>query len=205
MRKRMSIIFSVIVWFAVIAQFILMLQNRVADIPETVIRFFSFFTILTNTLVACYFTSVSFDFSSANKPGVLTAITAYIFMVGIVYQIALRHLWQPAGMQLIVDELLHSMIPLLVIFYWYLYENKKAIRYGQIKSWLIYPLLYLGFTLIRGEFSGFYPYPFIDVSKIGWKQALMNGGCLALIFVVVGCLFILIGKKTKTKKKQQAF
>lgn len=32
-------------WFAVIAQFFLAIANRTASVPETVIRFFSFFTI----------------------------------------------------------------------------------------------------------------------------------------------------------------
>ncbi len=195
MRKKLAIFFAVIMWFSVIAQFIIMLQNRVADVPETIIRFFSFFTVLTNTLVAIYFTAVIVDVSFTSKPGVLTAITAYIFMVGIVYQFVLRHLWQPTGMQLVVDELLHTLNPVLVIIYWYLYEDKAAVNYGLVKWWLIYPLCYLSYALIRGELSGFYPYPFINVSKIGLQQALINSAGLALIFFVVGCLFILIGKK----------
>jgi hypothetical protein len=195
MRKILSIIFSVVVWFAVVAQFILMLQNREVDVPEVLIRFFSYFTILTNALVAFYFTAVSFDVSFTNKPGILTAITTYIFMVGIVYQVALRHLWQPTGMQFVVDELLHTVNPLLVIIYWYLYEKKRAARYGQVKLWLIYPLGYLAFVLIGGSFSGFYPYPFINVSKIGLTQACVNSVILTLIFIIVGCLFILVGKK----------
>jgi hypothetical protein len=130
MRKKLSIIFSVLVWVAVVAQFILMLQNRATDVPETVIRFFSYFTILTNILVAFYFTAVIFDISFTHKSGLLTAVTTYIFMVGIIYQILLRHLQQFTGLQLVVDELMHSVIPLLVIIYWYLYERKSAARYG---------------------------------------------------------------------------
>ncbi|MFZ5976285.1 MULTISPECIES: Pr6Pr family membrane protein [unclassified Hydrotalea] len=34
-------------------------------------------------------------------------------------------------------------------------------------GWLIYPLLYLVYILIRGSFSGFYPYPFVNVLQIG--------------------------------------
>ena len=107
------------------------------------------------------------------------------------------HLWHPAGMQLVVDELLHTLNPLLVIVYWWLYEKKTAVRYGQIILWLIYPLAYLAYVLIRGGLSGFYPYPFIDVSKIGLKQAFVNSGVITLIFIIVGSAFILIGKKTE--------
>ena len=177
-----------------------MVQNRTAGIPETIIRFFSFFTILTNTLAAIYFTAVRFDVTSAKKAGVLTAVTAYIFMVGVVYQIVLRHQWQPVGVQRVVDELLHTISPLLVIIYWYLYEQKSAVKYGRIKIWLIYPVGYLACVLIRGSLSDFYPYPFINVLHIGLIKALINSALLALIFVMVAGLFIFIGKKIEGKK-----
>jgi hypothetical protein len=202
MRKILSVIFAVVVWFAVIVQLILMLQNRTTGIPETIIRFFSFFTILTNTLAALYFTAMSFDVTAAKKPGVLTAITAYIFMVGAVYQIVLRHQWQPAGMQLVVDELLHTIIPLLVIIYWYLYEHKSAVKYVRIKLWLIYPIGYLACVLVRGSVSDFYPYPFINVVHIGLTKALINSVILALIFVIIAGIFIFAGKKIMGKKQQ---
>jgi hypothetical protein len=195
MRQRLSVVFAIIVWFSVIAQFILMLQNRVTDIPETIIRFFSYFTILTNTFVALYFTAICFNVSITNRPGLLTSITSYIFIVGIVYQIVLRHLWQPTGLQLIVDELLHTINPVLVIIFWYLYEKKSGLRYGQIKIWLIFPLTYMACALIRGKISGFYPYPFINISAIGTTQALINSAGLTLIFVIIASLFILIGRK----------
>jgi len=47
---------AVITWLAVLLQFYLTIENRIASIPETIIRFFSFFTILTNTLIAICFT-----------------------------------------------------------------------------------------------------------------------------------------------------
>ena len=56
LQRNLSILFAIIVWFAVLAQFYLIIENRVAPVTETIIRFFSFFTILTNILVAVYFT-----------------------------------------------------------------------------------------------------------------------------------------------------
>ena len=42
----------VIGWFALLAQLYLIIQNRVVSVGETIIRYFSFFTILTNLIVA---------------------------------------------------------------------------------------------------------------------------------------------------------
>ena len=90
MKRSISILFAAIGWFAVIAQYILMIENRVAPVIETTVRFFSFFTILTNTLVVVYFSYVAVTRKIAflgwfDKPGSLTAITVYITIVGLVY------------------------------------------------------------------------------------------------------------------------
>lgn len=195
MKKSLSLLFALITWFAVITQYILMMENRVTSVTESTIRFFSFFTILTNTLVAIYFTASLFRAKFTQKPGTLTAVTIYITIVGLVYQIALRHIWDPEGMQLVVDELLHTIIPLLVILFWYFYEtSSKSIKYSRIFSWALYPAIYFGYILLRGHFSGFYPYPFIDVIKIGYAKTLTNASVLILVFGAVSALFIFLGR-----------
>lgn len=202
MKKKLSIIFATIVWFAVLAQYYLMIENRVASISETTIRFFSFFTILTNSLVAIYFTLVLFKpknkfVAIIHKPGTLTAITVYITIVGLVYQVILRHLWHPTGLQMIIDELLHTLIPIMVVVYWYLYENKSSVTFNQIPKWLIYPVIYLAFILIRGKFSNFYPYPFVDLGNLGLSKVLINSALLMALFSGLSAIFIRVGRGTK--------
>ena len=194
LQRNLSILFAIIVWFAVLAQFYLIIENRVAPVTETIIRFFSFFTILTNILVAVYFTIKALGRDQLDKAGLLTAITVYITLVGLVYQVLLRHIWQPTGLQMVVDELLHSVNPLLVISYWYLFEKKFFVHYKEVFKWMIYPVVYLVYILTRGSFSGFYPYPFINVSEIGISQTLLNGLFLLLFFYAVSVLFIFIGR-----------
>ena len=200
MQKTSAIFLAIIAWFAVIAQFVLMMQNRSTAIPETIVRFFGFFTILTNILVALFFTGRDLGTAVTYELGSLTAITVYIFIVGIVYQVLLRHLWQPAGLQFVVDELLHSVIPLLTLLFLYRCENKSALRYNQVQRWLIYPMAYLIFILVRGYFSGFYPYPFVDVTQIGLSKTLLNSGLLFMTFIGISCLLIAIGKRVAGKK-----
>lgn len=199
MKNNLSILFATIAWFSVLTQYYLMIENRVTPALETTIRFFSFFTILTNLLVAIYFTLSLIKkenrvLSIINKPGTLTAVTVYITIVGLVYQILLRHVWDPKGMQRVIDELLHSAIPILVTIFWYLYEEKKSIAYKQILKWLIYPLIYLLFILIRGEFSNFYPYPFVNITNLGLKQVLINSAGLLVFFSCLSAGYIKLGK-----------
>ncbi len=182
-----------ITWFAVIAQFVIMIQNRVESVPETIIRFFSFFTILTNTLVAVYFTLQLFS-KKEPKSGGLTAVTLYITIVGLVYQIVLRPIWNPEGMQMFVDELLHSIVPVCVLIYWMLFENKRTVKWNQIPKWLIYPLIYLVFILIRGNLSNFYPYPFVNVYELGMSTVLLNSVILMVVFIVIATILLGLGK-----------
>ena len=201
-EKNTATLFAIIFWCSIIAQFYLIIVNRTASITETVIRFFSFFTILTNTLAAIYFTVRATEKKAFNRPGTLTAITVYITIVGLVYQVLLRHIWEPTGLQKVVDELLHTINPLLVILYWWLFEIKQQIKYRQVFSWLIYPLVYLVFILLRGSFSGFYPYPFINVQEIGFAQTLTNAALLLAFFFAVSCLFIFAGRLSSKKYQE---
>ena len=183
-----------------------MIDNRIASVPETTIRFFSFFTILTNLIVAIYFTVLELKKPTSllvrlEKPGVLSAVTLYITIVGLVYQVVLRSIWSPTGMQKLVDELLHSIIPLFVIVFWYVYENHKENQWKFIPNWLIYPSLYLVYILIRGHFSDFYPYPFVNVIQLGLKQVLVNSLVLVLVFVTVAFGFVGISSLLSKKEK----
>jgi hypothetical protein len=203
MKRSLSVLFAIIGWFAVIAQFVLMMQNLTTSVGEGIIRFFSFFTILTNTLLAAYFTSKIFKpgFSDTfpHKPGHLTAITVYIFIVGLVYQLILRFTWDPQGMQRLVDEILHSVTPVLAVIYWFLYEKKEKLKYQMVLPWMIYPLVYLLYILARGGFAHFYPYPFVNVDELGYSVVLKNSFLLTLVFAFVSLIFIWIGKRISNK------
>jgi hypothetical protein len=181
---------ALLAWFAIITQFYLIMSNRVVPAPDTIFRFFSFFTVDTNIIVAFCFT---FIFLRKNtrlshffyKTSTITAITVYITIVGIVYNIILRSLWKPEGMQKIVDELLHSVIPGFFILFWLLFAQTRELKWANALPWLIYPIIYMKWSVIHGAITEFYPYPFVDVNKLGYGKALLNAiGILVLIFLL---------------------
>jgi len=186
-------------WFAVIAQFFLMLEKRQADVLETIIRFFSFFTILTNILVALFLTiSVfrlnKFPFNLFLAKGTLTAITAFILIVGLVYQIVLRQIWEPTGLQYIVDELLHTIMPLFMLGYWFFNIRKEDLLLKPVLNWLLYPTMYLIFIMIRGYISGYYPYTFLNIEEIGYESTIINITVIFTITIATILALSFIGK-----------
>ena len=199
LKLMLSPIIATLGWFAIFLQFYLMILNRVASVPETIVCFFSFFTILTNILVAICFTVIWIKpknkwelFFLNNKTQ--TAITLYILIVGIVYNLILRLLWAPTGFQKVADELLHLLIPLLAFVYWFFVTNKINLMYNDIFLGLIYPFVYLVYILIRGHFYNFYPYPFVNVIQLGYKTVFINCFFMVLAFLIVGILLIGISK-----------
>ncbi len=198
-------IIALLAWLAVVLQLYLIITNRIASLPETIIRFFSFYTILTNILVAIHFSYRAWGkqgkFASFfTRPSTATAITVYITIVGLIYNVILRLTWQPTGLQLVVDELLHTLIPLLCIVYWWLYDRTSAIPWKSFLTWLWYPGAYFVFIILRGMPSGYYPYPFINVQELGYEKTLVNDVVILLVFVMASMLFIGIGKWTKKEK-----
>lgn len=199
MRKTLLILIALCGWFALISQFYLIMQNRVASIPETVVRYFSFFTILTNIMVAVYCSMLVVDplwrmREFLLKTKTVTAIAVYISIVGIVYNVILRFLWNPQGLQRVVDELLHTVIPILFVAFWIFFVPRFRMKGNSVLPWLLYPLIYLILILIRGSFSAFYPYPFIDVDKIGYNKVLINSTGMLAAFLVVSIIFLLMNR-----------
>lgn len=198
-NRGWTILGAVIASAAVILQFVLMMQNRVASVPETIIRFFSFFTILTNSLVALYFICRSWFPGSAMgrffaRYSVATALGVYILIVGAVYQVILRHVWEPEGLQMLVDEALHSVIPVYFILYWLFLLPPAKVAWTHVFTWLRYPLIYFAYILARGAVSGFYPYPFIHVKDIGLNAAMLNAAVILLVFAALSTIMIGIAR-----------
>ncbi len=181
-------------WFALIAQFYINLNKNTATTAETIIQYFSYFTILTNLILAICTTVLLLKPNSIfHRQSTLTALTVYILIVGIIYNAMLRFLWHPTGLQIVVDELLHTVIPIMFVMYWIMFVEKDQLSRKAVFPWMIYPVLYTIFILFRGSVTGFYPYPFINIAELGFQKVMVNALGIAAAFVAVSLLFVGIG------------
>ncbi|KAB2520631.1 hypothetical protein F8N49_17780 [Pseudomonas sp. GXM4] len=197
-RQRLITGLAVLGWAGLAIQLYLILFARLsigASLLGGLVSFFSYFTILTNTLVATVLTCAVTKRESAARrwflqPWVSSGIAVSIAVVGLAYSILLRHLWHPEGWQFVADELLHDVMPLLFLGYWWCCVPKGTLRLRHLPLWLIYPLVYFIYALLRGHLLGAYAYPFIDVAVLGYPQVLANAGGILVGFVLVGLLII---------------
>lgn len=200
-KTIIALIFAIIGWVALYLKLEFRIKTEDVATSESVLRYFSYFTILTNLLVTIYFSSIVLfrkRQTTFHKPGTLTALAAFMTFVGLAYHILLRSLWNPTGLTMVLDETHHTLVPLATILFWYLYENKNVIRFKKLSIWILYPILYLTWALVRGQISSFYPYYFLDINTLGVQQVMINAFGLLVIIILFLVLYFFIGKKMKT-------
>lgn len=191
---------ALLAWFALFAQLYIHLTMLPFPVKELIIRYFSYFTILSNLMVAISCTMLFIGNGTGSgrffhRQSVVAAITVYIVIVGAVYNLVLRSVWDPQGLQKVVDELFHTVNPILYLLMWIFLARKDQLIWKMVFPWLIYPIVYCIFILIRGHASGFYPYPFINVIELGMTKTLQNIGILSASFLAVSLLCIAVGKR----------
>ena len=150
-----------------------------------------YFTILTNTLTLLMMGWIALGRDLS--PRLVKTICIAIVLVGIVYHTLLAHLVSLSGLDLWADHGTHTFVPLLSGLWWISLAPKPGFRLGDIPMWVAWPLIYCAYILIRASFSGFYPYPFLNVPDIGWDGLAISVAGLVVAFVVVGLLMTGLG------------
>lgn len=159
------------------------------------LRFVSYFTILSNFLVALATASALLGSDARlarffRRARVKGGIALYIGVTGTIYFLILRHLWQPQGAQWWADTGLHYATPVLYLAWWTFGVRHGGLRWGAIVPWLAFPLGYLLWVFLRGVWVHEYPYPFIDVGQLGWSAVMINAVGVLAAFVGFGAVLV---------------
>lgn len=170
-------------WMGLALQMHLLIASFAAEgrsAGEAVWRFFGYFTLLTNLLVA--FTVTAWAIRRPPSARVVATAAVNIVLVGAVYHVLLASRWDPQGLQLIADRLVHTATPMLFAAFWLLVVPRGMLDWRDAAWMLLYPAAYLVYLLARGAGDGFYPYWFIDLPTLGWTQVAINSAGLLALF-----------------------
>jgi len=148
------------------------------------INFFGYFTIQTNLLVAVV---AGFSVFGRRRPsaGLRSATLLYILVTAVVYVSVLTTSWAPRGWSFLANVFLHYATPLLYLLFWFVHCDTERPAKWFVWRVLVYPAVYLLFILGKGFWLGSYPYPFMDVSRIGLASVLVNALFLGVILLVL--------------------
>ncbi len=158
-------------------------------------RFYAYFTIQSNLIGVV---ALAWAFRRRNAPPSRSldlfrgAAAAYLTVTFFVVILLLSNV--DVGLQLPwVDVVLHKIFPVIVVLDWILFPPATRLRYSDALRWLIYPLIWLAFTLIRGAADGWYPYPFLDPANGGYGMvAVMVAGTI-IGFLALSAGYIWLG------------
>ncbi len=161
-----------------------------AALPSRVLRVLSFFTIQSNILSGVAGAQLALD-PRRDGPGWrvlrLSALVG-ITTTGVVYAAVLSRVHDPHGWQeTSTNAVFHYVVPALMVLGWLAFGPRPRVERRTAWLALVWPALWLVYTLLHGWVSRWYPYPFIDVAALGYPSVAQNGaGVLALLLVVIG-------------------
>ena len=195
-RRTLDLLTALLAWSALVLQFVLM-QRQAHQVSHEwmTLRYFSYFTILSNlgVALACSLAWIGRDTRTgrlAAHPAVRAALTLYILVTASVYHLLLAGLWRPQGLQLLADALLHTAVPALYAGGWLLLAPSRTLRWRQAFYWLPFPGVYLAWALLLGRVLHVYPYPFIDLNRLDLALVLRNAAAMGLLFLALGALLV---------------
>ncbi|HHT7238181.1 MULTISPECIES: Pr6Pr family membrane protein [Bacillus cereus group] len=193
---------SLLAFSALITQFVTRAQVK----PFNPVNFFSFFTIESNILVAVIllFSSLgTATFGRSEQFGVLRgASTVYILTTGLIYFLLLRGLEESLQTPIPwVNTVLHYIMPIAMILDWVMNPPTKKITWKQASTWLIFPLLYVVYSLIRGPFVDWYPYPFLDPRIGGYSRVFIYSIWIAVVIGGICGLVKMLGNRFLSLKQ----
>ncbi|WP_346535264.1 Pr6Pr family membrane protein [Micromonospora sp. DPT] len=195
-RRRLAVAVRLAIVISVLAGIVLTALG-----PATVTGLLPYFTIQSNVAVGLFAGHAGWRAWRARPepPSALKgAVTLYITITGVVYHLVLANPASPFAMpqpdralgEALGNQLLHTVVPLLAIADWALFDQRGRLRLRYTAWWLAFPLAYLGFALVRGLVVHRYPYPFIDAGQLGYAGVSVSAVFFAFAFWLLGLLFV---------------
>lgn len=195
--RRWHLLTAAVATAALVLQFVLIWQGNVVldetrppDLGERLVRFFSYFTILANALVAFSTWTLALGRDRDTTGWRLVRLNALIGIIVtfVVVQLLLKGTYELDGLDLLADNLLHVVVPILAVVGWVAFGPRGRVRRSDILPALVLPIAWLVYTLVRGAIVDWYPYPFLNAAKLGYGSVAITCVGIAVLFVGLAAL-----------------
>jgi len=162
-------------------------------------NFFSFFTIQSNIIGVTALFALALVPRARRSPlfdGARNAAVLYMAITGVVFALLLGGLQEELQTTIPwVDFVVHKLMPVVLVADWLVDPPRHRLPRWTVLAWLSYPLAWFAYTLARGEAVDWYPYPFVDVSRIGYDGVLGRSVVLAIGFAAAGAALLWLGNR----------
>lgn len=192
--------FGLLVLVALVAQISVLADQGVFN-PT---RFFAFFTVLSNMFAAGLLLEGGRRqlIGAAPVPDMVRgASVVYMTVTYLVFAVLLSDLQEQLQTNVVwVDTVLHRLMPVVVLADWLIDPPRRSIAFRPALIWLAFPLVWTGFTLIRGAADGWYPYPFLDPENGGYGTVALYAIAILIGFLVVTWAVAMIGSALRARR-----
>ncbi|MBI4973499.1 Pr6Pr family membrane protein [Candidatus Roizmanbacteria bacterium] len=177
---RLSV--GMLILAAIVVQFLTFKQKAV--------DYFSYFTILSNLFVAFALINSTFKITGQRRADIIRgAATLYILITGLGFIILLGGkndefiFW--------VNITLHYFAPIVMSADWILTPSVK-IHFKQSLIWILFLVIYLIYSLIRGAITSWYPYEFLNPTVIGYQGVIGYAASVLIGAIILSSIIVKI-------------
>jgi hypothetical protein len=168
-------------------------------------NFFSYFTVETNIVVAVVLllsAAATVLGKNAKLDALRSAVAAYILIVGVGFSVLLAGLENAEFTAVPWDNIvLHYIMPVAVLIDLIIDRPTRGQPFKQALIWLLFPVAYIAYSLIRGANVGWYPYPFLNPNLKGYGTVgIAIVGLLALSLGIIWVVCRISESKSVTQQ-----
>lgn len=200
MRKLFIIYMVIITTFGTLT---FLISNAVSG-EISLLHNIQYFSTQGNILVTLYFIILLIkgeDLSLWVKK-LIAPFAVYIIIVFFGYFIFLEPIYNPTGMILVGNIMIHYVTPFFTVLYLILYGKEYPYEYREIKYWSIYFLLFIVYGITKGLLTDIYLYPFIDINELGVLPVLITLSVMVIELFILSYIIVFYTKKTTNKKSR---
>jgi apolipoprotein N-acyltransferase len=167
-------------------------EPGLAGMPGRVFDFLSYFTVLSNILVAVVMAMLWRD---PQRNGLVFRILRMdallmITVTGLIYWGVLAGGVELQGLEHVTNIVEHTLVPIAAVAVFLVFGPRGQFRVSTVFAALILPISWALVTIVRGAVITAYPYGFIDVARYGYGSVLVNVAGVAVFGVIIGFVFL---------------
>ncbi|SOE53357.1 hypothetical protein SAMN06296378_0541 [Salinibacterium xinjiangense] len=200
-RRRLLGAIRIAVGMFVLVTVVIQITDRLLNNAFDPREYFSYFTIqscLINIVVLLVggVMALRHRRDTVLYTSIRMSIVAYAVVTAGVYNLLLRSVPYEGfqGLQW-PNEVLHVWVPIFIALDWLFAPGRPPLPWRTLLIPIGYPVLWLGFTLVRGVFTDTYPYPFIDPATAGWGSVVTYIVALTMFILAIAALCIAYSRR----------
>jgi len=170
------------------------------------LRFFAFFTIISNLFGAVLWLWLAARWKRARTrtDDLLRGASVLYLVVTLIVVVVLLSGAELSLSNPVVDVIVHRLFPILVLLDWLVDPPETDLRMRDVGLWLIFPLVWVALTLLRGAIDGWYPYPFLDPDNGGYRSVAYHVAAIFAGFLVIAGGIVPLGDFGRDRRLRRA-